>query len=78
MRDSRELTGFLINSRATIDCGSSITYRVEESDTDVLDDAVEGHELEHTEGGDESRTSLPGKASKHCHLCGSIFQSLYQ
>ena len=32
------------------------THRVEQGDTDVLDDAVEGHELEHTEGGDESRS----------------------
>ena len=36
------------------------TYRVEESDADVLYHAVERHELEDTEGGDESRSALPG------------------
>lgn len=46
-------------SSATIYCRSSFTHRVEKGDTDVLDDAVEGHELEHTKGGDESSTSLP-------------------
>lgn len=44
-----------------IHSGSSITYRVEKSDTDVLDDAVEGHEFEHTEGGNKSSTALPTK-----------------
>ena len=37
----------------------SATYRVEEGDADVLDHAVEGHELEDTEGGDECRSALP-------------------
>ena len=36
------------------------TYRVEEGDADVLDHAVEGHELEDTERGDERRSALPG------------------
>lgn len=54
-------TVFLMNSTGTNYCASSITYRVKESDTDILDDAVEGHELEHTEGGDKSSTALPVK-----------------
>ena len=38
---------------------SKATHRVEEGDADVLDDAVQGHELEHAEGGDESSAALP-------------------
>lgn len=51
---------------APIDYRGSSTYRIEESDTDILDNAVEGHELEHTEGGDESSAALPVKAGKDC------------
>ena len=33
-------------------------YRVEQGDTEVLDDAVESHELENTEGRDEGSSTL--------------------
>lgn len=33
-------------------------YRVEQRDTEVLDDAVESHELEHAEGRDEGSPAL--------------------
>lgn len=33
-------------------------YRVEQRDTEVLDDAVESHELEHAEGRDERSSAL--------------------
>lgn len=37
------------------------THRVEQSHSNVLDHAVEGHELEHAEGGDEGSAALPVK-----------------
>lgn len=42
----------------------NFTHRIEKSDADVLDDAVQCHELEDTEGSDESSTSLPVKTTQ--------------
>lgn len=35
------------------------TYGVKKGDTEALNNTVQSHELKHTEGGDESRSSLP-------------------
>lgn len=53
------------------------TYRVEEGDADVLDDAVEGHELEHTEGGDESSAALSVEKTKQNDDGGSSLRFYY-
>lgn len=47
---------FLANHRAKT--SSLLFYRVEQRDTEVLDDAVESHELEYAEGGDEGSPAL--------------------
>lgn len=38
-----------------------LTYRVQQGDTEALNNTVESHELEHTEWGDESCSALPVK-----------------
>lgn len=45
-------------------CETVCVYRVEQCDTEVLDDAVESHELEHTERCNEGRSTLPEEAGK--------------
>lgn len=63
-RSHRSETPFKQNSLTLLLCWQQYcTYRVKVSDTDVLDEAVECHELEHTEGGDESSTPLSVKAT---------------
>ena len=52
------------------------TYRVEQGDADVLDDAVQGHELEDAEGRDESSTALPGNQSEGCRLDQEVLSCL--
>lgn len=41
--------------------GGAATHPVEQRDADVLDDAVQSHELEHAEGRNESSPTFPGK-----------------
>lgn len=48
-------------ANTTIITECSNTHRVEQSHSNVLDHAVEGHELEHAEGGDEGSAALPVK-----------------
>lgn len=39
-------------------------YRVEQRDSEVLDDAVESHELEHAEGRDERSPALSSQRTE--------------
>lgn len=56
------------------------THRVEQRDTDVLDDAVQGHELEHTEGGDQSRSpfSVDRSVFFRKELSESVWKCFYK
>lgn len=42
------------------------TYGVEKSDAEALNNTVQSHELEHTEGGDESCSALPVEKKNTC------------
>lgn len=52
-------------------------YRVEQRDTEVLDDAVESHELEHTERCYEGSSALPLEVIKKIRDKSELESSIY-
>lgn len=50
-------------------------HPVEQRDTDVLDDAVQGHELEHTEGCDEGGPAFSVKPQRSRSIRGELLKA---